>query len=279
MTNSTVTIKLAHSSSQIQTSKSGYKQLIQFYKKCQKYHNRTIHIDFSGLSWLDGNMCALFDAILFKLNTENSLRFGIDVKYIKRHFDILFRNGFLRDLNDIDNYTNSAIELNKFSIDDSDRFIDYISEEFLSHQSLNLAEDVRDNLITCFSEVFSNVELHAETKLPVFACGQYFPQKKRLKFTLLDLGVGYLPNIQEYTKNEITSSKEAINWAITEGHSTKQGTRGGDGLSQILAICKKNKGVLHIVTGDTYWGSDMGIIESSKVPEFTGAMLNITFKC
>ncbi len=64
-----------------------------------------------------------------------------------------------------------------------------------------------------FLEVFSNIHLHAHTKDPVFACGQYYPSKNLLKFTLVDLGVGFLEPISNFTKNQINEAEKAILWA------------------------------------------------------------------
>jgi hypothetical protein len=272
-------IQLAPSHHQICSDKSGYSQLVDFYLRCQKHSDCVIFIDFEGLRWIDANMCALFDAILFKLNMENGLRFSLDIELIQSRFDILFRNGFLRDIGHIENYTKSAVELNTFAINEDQRFYEFIDQQLLSHDSLQISDETKEGLTRCFLEVFTNVESHASTTLPVFACGQYYPTKGQLTFTLLDLGIGYSPKIQEHTNGRVNSSKGAVKWAIQEGHSTKKDARGGDGLSEIVKYCRANKGALHIVTGDAYWGSNLGAVETFKVKRFAGSMLNITFNC
>ena len=38
-------------------------------------------------------------------------------------------------------------------------------------------------------EIFSNAVLHSRTKLGIFSCGQFFPNRHQLDFSVVDLGV------------------------------------------------------------------------------------------
>ena len=78
-------------------------------------------------------------------------------------------------------------------------------------------------------------------------------QKKRLDFTIVDLGRTIKSNVKEYVNKEV-SGKDALKWAVTEGNTTKHGEiPGGLGLSMIREFLKKNDGKIQIVSEDGYW--------------------------
>ncbi len=41
-------------------------------------------------------------------------------------------------------------------------------------------------------EVLLNIKLHAQTTDPFFVCGQYYPMRKDLILTMIDLGIGFI---------------------------------------------------------------------------------------
>jgi hypothetical protein len=277
-------IRVVHISGEICTDPSGHKKLMEFYKVVSEYNNEKISIDFYKLEWIDANLSALLQAMLYSLTRKNNLLFSTDFNFLLSKFDILFRNGFLEgeETSPIHSYAESAVPLASFLPTEKDKFIQYIKRDLLEHKGMpSIEPNLKSILIESFLEIFTNINIHADTKEPLFACGQYFPKKGILKFTFLDLGIGYLKNIETYTKGKIKTSKEAIKWAIVEGNSTKKdGTPGGLGLVDILNYCKKYNGTLQIITGDAYWGTDLGLLESRKVAyPFPGTTINLTFKC
>jgi tetratricopeptide (TPR) repeat protein len=51
-----------------------------------------------------------------------------------------------------------------------------------------------------YFEIFDNVGVHANTIEPVITCGQLYPAARTLKFTLVDLGDGFLKKIARFTR-------------------------------------------------------------------------------
>lgn len=86
----------------------------------------------------------------------------------------------------------SAIKLTGFHVSEDEKFIAYIENEILSHPTMLLENVIKGRLIDAFLELFCNVQKHARTEFPIFACGQYYPNLNRLSFTLVDSGIGYL---------------------------------------------------------------------------------------
>lgn len=263
----------------------GYKKLMQFYNFCREHTNTVIHIDFYALEWIDGNMAALFEAIVYKLNKENGLTFSADHVFIKSRFDVLFRNGFIQpDEPTIDDRA-TTVPVRGFDCTDKNGFIDYIENDLIVHRGMpKLESSVKEQIINDLIEIFCNANIHAQTQEPFFVAGQYYPKNRQLKFTMVDLGVGFLPKIKEVTKGEVDNDIDAIQWAIN-GNSTKQFYNkgpGGLGLSSILKYCQSNNGIIDIATGAGYWSSsyENTIFSHGRdipPPLFTGSTISLIF--
>ncbi len=270
----------------IDTDYNGYKQLIGFYHFCRDFSNTTIHLDFYNLNWVDANLCALFDAILHKLIKEQNLTFATDMEYVRGRFDILFRNGFLSDGSAAIDIQKSAVPNASFSCDDKDGFCGYINQQLIKHRGMpwmssEIEEKIQDDLL----EVFCNSHHHANTKDPFFVAGQYYPRLKTLKFTMVDLGDGFLPRIKTATNGEIQTDLEAIHWALS-GKSTKlffDKTSGGLGITSMYDYVREHNGVLEIISGNGYWSSTFSntlIFKDGRQIEkpFVGTMINLFFR-
>ena len=75
-------------------------------------------------------------------------------------------------------------------------------------------------------ELFSNAAIHSQTKLGVFTCGQFFPRKEELSFTLADFGIGMRQKLKDALNLEFTSV-EAITWCTTNHNMTRRGALPG----------------------------------------------------
>lgn len=265
------------------TDYSGIKRIFNFYHQASEFYNTTVFIDFYELNWMDANLSALFGAILHKLSEENKLRFSADLTYVEEKLNVLFRNGFLNSENIIADEQKSTISFRSFDSKDKVGFVSYIENDLLLHRGMpKLDNTVKDNIIDSLIEVFCNIQYHAKTSHPFFVCGQFYPKQKKLVFTIVDLGVGFLPAISEKTEGEIDNSEEAIQWAIQKGNTTKQDKPGGIGLSDLYSYFKENEGNLQIITGDTFWAIEL---EKTEIPHykfknpFVGSVLNLFFQC
>lgn len=270
----------------IDTSFSGYKKLTSFYIECADYTNEIISMNLYDLEWIDGNMSALLDAILYKLEKENGLRFSTDFEFLKKKFDVLLRNGFIDIGEKIEDDRKSTVPMKSFDTGDKKGFINYVEGELMEHRGMPaLTSTVKEQIIQDIIEVFCNSHYHANTTDPFFVAGQYYPRQRELRFTMVDLGDGFLPRISKATNGKIGTSLEAINWAVS-GNSSKrilENTSGGLGLQNIRKYCTETGGTLDIVTGDGYWSTGYAgtIFDGGRVlgaNAFAGTTLNLTFR-
>ena len=265
------------------TDYSGIRRLFEFYHTACEHSNTTIYLDFYHLNWIDANLCALLQSILVKLNEENNLSFSADLNFIKQKFHVLFRNGFISSHEPINDEQDSVIILKSFNSKDKDGFIDYVKNELLSHGSMPKFEsETHERIMDSLIELYNNIDSHSKSTYPFFVCGQYFPTQKKIVFSMVDLGEGFLPPINIKTKGEVSNSFESIIWALEKRHTTRIGTPGGLGLTELHDYCDKNNGVLQIITGDTYWSSDLkNTIFDKRTFEksYVGSIVNLHFTC
>ena len=141
----------------------------------------------------------------------------------------------------------------------------------------NLSPDAYQKIKNSYFEIFDNVSIHAETPEPIYTCGQYFPQRKEFKFSLVDVGVGFYKKINERNPT-ITTDLAAIDWAI-KGNSTKKEAKGGSGLKNIMTYCMKNNAHFHIATGKCYWIFNGTSISNHSIPNpFKGTTIHLVFR-
>ncbi len=245
-----VTIKLRGT---IATSSIGHQKLLDLNNECKKYENTTITFCFENLSWIDGNMVAIFGSHISRLKNENNLAFFADLSKARRDFSILVRNGFLKPKGQQKRFKNTTeVRLASFTSEDCDGYGQYIENEFLNHKNLVLNEEYKDEIIDSLGELFANYGAHSKSKMPLSLCGQYYPTKQELKMTIHDQGVGFLQNVSAVVP-EITVDSEAIRWAVKRGNTTRPKTMtGGDGLYNLKNYLIKHNGILEIVSGAAY---------------------------
>lgn len=271
----------------IHTDYTGTKQLFNFYHDCCDLKDCTVHVDLGDVDWVDGNMCAVFGGILYRLQVENNLKFTIDLKQVAAKCNVLFRNGFINVTGSEPQYKGSqsstTLPFKAFRPTEKDEFINYLYTELLVHSGMPAFNDeVLGKLTDDLTELLSNINLHAETESYFFVCGQHYPTSGKVIFTVCDLGVGFLPKISKKTKGAITTASDSILWAV-EGNSTKTDTVGGINLRRMKDYFSNNGGAFHIVSGDCYWNSENigtmmypnGVITMSK--QFVGTTIHLIF--
>lgn len=271
----------------ILTDVRGYEQLGHFFRHASKFRNCQYRLDWNGLIAMDANLTSILMGMMHLLKNGNGLHFFLDMAFLRGELNVFYRNGFAnyvlgKPQEKPDDQRKSTIRVKATHLTDPDNFITYIEQEFLAHRGLeDLSHTVRRRFKDCYLEIFCNADLHAATDKPVLTCGQYYPKSKELKFTFVDLGQGFLPKIEEYTRNTDTPIKHAdraISWAV-RGGTTKTEAPGGSGLSTMLTYCRKNNGSLHIVTSGCYWYFDQDKIYSFALQNpFLGTTIHLIFR-
>ncbi len=115
-------------------------------------------------------------------------------------------------------------------------------------------------------EIFINAQIHSETDF-IYICGQFFPKKNNIEFTITDTGIGFKNRVNGRFKTNL-SSVQAIKWAINDGHSTKLGISGGIGLAILKDFVIKNKGKIQIISNDGFYQLDA---EGEQTGHFSGS--------
>lgn len=235
---------------------------------------------------MDANLSALLLAIVHKLSVENKVYTFL---LTADHMNVFWRNGLIAHLqrkgnvNPYGDNRESTIACTAFDQFEDEQYCEYIRKDFFGHRGLiNLTTSTKTLLTTHFEEVFVNVQQHANTIFPVFTCGQYFPDKNVLKFSLVDLGQGFLPKIAEKTDGKIKTDNQAIIWATFDLNTTKDILTfgpGGTGLKELKKYCAENDGSLHIGSGKGYVNFIKDKTMEHHLPiSIPGSIVNLIFR-
>lgn len=227
--------------------------------------------------WFAADMCAAFGAVLYslekRLNTVNLTNISFDVK------KILSKNGFLSRHGgvEISDQWGTTISYQQFDGKSDRDFVRYIENEFIHRSELpEMSAELLKKFSESISEIFSNAILHSQTQMGIFSCGQFYPTKDQLDFTVVDLGIGMRENIKKLRGLNLSPEK-AIVWA-TEGNSTTKrgGLPGGLGLKLLCEFIDLNKGSIKIVSDAGYWKRENQKISTESLSNpFPGTIVSI----
>ena len=213
-----------------------------------------VEIDMGATDWLDADMCAAFGAILYRLEDDlNTVR----LTHIRPDVNsILSKNGFLSHYGrvKIPDYWGTTVSYQRFDADDDRYFASYIEDEFIQRSEMpEMSTGLQKKFRESIFEIFSNAVLHSRTKLGIFSCGQFFPNRSKLDFCVADLGIGIRRNVLRHTGDDM-APEEAIEWATQANNTTKRGdVPGGLGLKLLCEFIDLNGGSLQIVSDAGYW--------------------------
>ena len=262
----------------IKSDFDGYNTLVDFCNITDDLLFDDLTLDFSKTKWLEANLTAILGAILNKTQSElNNLKIENLQGSIKELFS---RNHFLSHFGGlkIPDYYDTTIKYRKFKITEEKLFKEYLDTELLSKKAMpNMSVLLKKKVNESIFEIFNNAVLHGNCR-NVFSCGQYYPAKNKLDFTIVDLGKTIKANVNEYVRKYF-SGEDAIKWAVAEGHTTKRGQiPGGLGLSLIREFIEKNTGKIQIVSADGYWEQKEGVETGKRfVQAFPGTIVNLEF--
>lgn len=262
----------------IRTGRVGHGIIDGVYKQLVRNPNSKLDIGYSA--FIDGNLSAPFAALIYLIKKKNPKLF-VDVRNCHPNNPI-YRNGFTNYLFNKEkiysiDYRASTVQLDLINVTDEGNFTKYIKTHLLKQRGLEeLSFKKREELENNYNEIFFNVGEHARTIEPIFVCGQYFPKEKRLLFTLVDLGVGFLKPIMEFSPL-ITTAKQSIGWAVA-GNTTRQSGVGGYGLKNLRSVCRNSGNELHIYSDGYYCefnNNDTTLEQAFEAPFFPGTMIHL----
>ncbi len=265
--------------SHIKSDYTGYGVLVKLHSDTKKLENTYLALDLANTVWLEANLCAGLGAILKDVEDRGN---KIYLRNVRPNVTvILSKNGFLEAFggDKMPDTHSTTIQFSTFDVSNARLFVDYLDKQLLAQPDLPKMSDLLKKKINkSIFELFNNAYTHGRCKI-AFSCGQYYPNKFRLDFTIVDLGRTIRKNVRDYLGKPDMSGPEAIKWAVMEGNTTKVGNiPGGLGLSLIRDFLKLNEGKIQIVSSDGYWEEIKGKESFSLFKQtFTGTIVNLEF--
>ena len=260
----------------IKSNRAGFNAIARIAEETSALSFDSVVLDFSRCSFFDANMAAPLYSVISRLrdelNSVSVVNIPSDIKEIlqKNHFLTIFNIGDLQDTNQ------TTIPFKIFKLQAGEHFSDYLdiymNGRGVPTMSTALTKRFRQSLL----EIFQNAAIHSQSEPGVFTCGQFYPQKHRLDFTIADAGVGIRENVRRYTRDAKMNSCTAIQWALVEGHTTKTEQPGGLGLKLLKEFICMNNGKLQIVSRYGYYEfSANGELINEMDHDFPGTCVNI----
>lgn len=220
-------------------------------------------------------MSAVLAGILDTVSSTNEIKITSNRSKI---LTILKKNRFLSNYGyqtecDINNTT---IPFLKLKPQESRFFNDYVMKDLLRKDALpEMSLQLKKKIAESIYEIFVNAQMHSGSEY-IYTCGQFFPNKHKIEFTIVDMGRGFKNGINERFNSNLTST-QAIQWAIQDGNTTKRDTPGGLGLSLLKDFIKLNGGKFQIISDNGFY--EMGSDELFKLMNtpFPGTIVNMEF--
>lgn len=254
-----------------------YQKLIHLYEENKNKMFSDIHIEIH--QWFAANISAALGAVLDKIKSNlNDIHFN----YIKPQTEtILLKNDFLTYYGRqraID-HNKTTIKFQKLKPTDGKYFKNYVIEELIDGHMADLpkmSQGVKEKMVEGIYEIFVNAQIHSKTDF-IYTCGQFYPSKNKIEFTIVDTGVGFKDIINKRFGSNL-SAVQAITWAVQDKKTTKVGVSGGIGLAVLREFIRLNKGKMQIISYDGFFQFDESDqLTSTFDGEFPGTIVNLQF--
>ena len=242
---------------------------------------KSLTVHFYSEDFIEANLFAVLGAILpspAKVSFKFHKSWAPWLQNTPPIRKLLERNGFLNYYGETFEHSclDTTAQYKIFRRNELNTFSQYIKDDVLKPEGFpKMSPAARKKIIEGIVEVFLNSIIHGQTD-NIFICGQYYPQKGRLKFTLVDLGITIKTDVCK-NKGICLGGKEAIQWAVSGDNTTRQGkTPGGLGLKMLRNFLKLNGGSIQIISNDGYWQENgtEEIIKDMKFP-FRGTIVTV----
>jgi hypothetical protein len=254
-----------------------YQKLICLYEESKDKIFSDIHIELR--QWFAANMSAVLGAVLDKFTADlNDIHFD----YISPKIEsILLKNDFLTyygKLRAID-INNTTIKFQKLKLTDGKYFKQYVIEELIEGRIVDLptmSNAVKEKIVEGIYEIFVNAQIHSNSPF-IYTCGQFFPNKHKIEFTIVDTGIGFKEKINQRFNSNL-SAVQSLKWAVQDKKTTKIEVSGGIGLAVLKEFIELNKGAMQIVSSDGFYQFDnQGEQTNQFVGQFPGTIVNLQF--
>ena len=262
----------------INSSYYSYQKFIDFYQHYRNHIFADIHLNISD--FFAANMSSVLGAVI-DLITVNLNTVHLSIQNPKTE-EILLKNDFLTYFGQkraFDTHR-TTIQYQKLEPKDGKHFRNYIINDLLELHNKELpamSYGVKEKIVEAIYEIFVNAQIHSETNF-IYTCGQFYPQKKIIEFTLVDVGIGFREKVN-HRFNRNLSAIQAIEWAIQDKKTTKVNVSGGIGLAVLREFIEKNNGMLQIVSNNGFYEFENNRENKRNFRgDFPGTIVNLRFK-
>ncbi len=261
----------------VQNDWNGFNSIARIAEESRNLFFDSVVLDFSGCDFFEANMAAPLYTIITRLRNElndvsvMNMSSAIETILKKNHFLTIFNRIAIRDTKQ------TTIPFKIFKLHAGEQFFDYL-ESYMNGRGIpTMSEALTKRFRQSIFEIFQNAAIHSNSESGIFTCGQFFPHKHRLDFTIADAGIGIRENVREYTGNKKLNSLKAIKWALTEGNTTKRENQpGGLGLKLLKEFIRMNEGKLQIVSRYGYYEFSANNETYKKlIHDYPGTCVNI----
>ena len=239
---------------QVSTDPAGFEALAGLHGATRRLFGELLTLDLTHLRFFDANMCAPLGAVLAlvadRFNAVRVVNIVAPVEQIFRKNRFLVRYGYpsLPDTN------HTTMPFRRLRLPGDGEFSEYVSDQFRGKGLPRMSDRAADAFRKSVFEVFQNATLHSDSELGAFACGQFFPNKERLDFTMADAGIGIRDRVRHYLGVPDLSSVSCLCWAIQPRHSTRaEPSPGGLGFEFLKKFANLNGGRIQIVSRRGYY--------------------------
>jgi len=260
----------------INNSFESYQQFISFYDNNKNKVFADIPLELH--SWFAANMSATLGAVLDLLAEGfNDIHFKQIAPLTEQ---ILLKNDFLTYYGknrETDTY-HTTIRFQKLKPTDGRYFKTYVIEELIGRAELpQMSQALKEKMVEAIYEMFVNAQIHSETK-NIYTCGQFYPNKHTIEFTIVDSGIGFKNKINNRFGCSV-DAVQAIQWAVKDKNTTKENVSGGIGLALLKEFIEMNKGKMQIVSDSGFYefGTEGDTFKLFN-GQFPGTIVNLQFR-
>jgi len=173
----------------IRSNCSGFNAIADIATKTEGAWFESIELDLASCSFFEANMAAPLYAVIARLREElNDVSIvnvpsGVSTILRKNKFLSVFNQPELTDTNQ------TTLPFKILKLTAGDQFNDYLDAYMRGRGIPTMSEALTKRFRQSLFEIFLNATLHSQSKAGIFICGQFYPNKHRLDFTIADAGV------------------------------------------------------------------------------------------
>ena len=147
----------------------------------------------------------------------------------------------------------------------------------VARQQLRLKLGVPEAMGLSLAEVAENTIDHAQTATPGIVCAQTYKKVNEVEFAIVDCGVGILASASAVPALVGASDREAIEWALTLGATSKPGPHTGYGLFMTKRMIESNKGTMWVYSGGGMARITHSGVQLMSVSSWPGTVVTLRF--